>query len=31
MNENKYEKICEDKNCILDDLCYEDYPKNIEW
>ena len=25
------EKLCEEKNCTLDDLHYEDYPEEIEW
>ena len=25
------EKLCEEKNCTLDDLHYEDYPEDIEW
>ena len=25
------EKLCEEKNCTLDGLHYEDYPEDIEW
>ena len=25
------EKLCEEKNCSLDDLHYDDYPEEIEW
>ena len=25
------EKLCKEKNCLLDDLHYEDYPEEIEW
>ena len=25
------EKLCKGKNCLLDDLHYEDYPEEIEW
>ena len=25
------ERLCKEKNCRLDDLHYEDYPKEIEW
>ncbi len=25
------EKVCEEKNCNIDDLHYKDYPKEIEW
>lgn len=28
---NKLEKLCEEKNCNLDNFHYDDYPKEIEW